>query len=661
MKKRFVMALVTVAAATALLFALCGGALAALYSTVTVGAGETWTVAETSSMNKLVIGEGGAIAAPQGKSVTLTVNGVEKAAVAGTYEGAVVVTVTDAITIQPWFGPPQPPVSFRTAVYVDNGVYVPAKSVRAAVVGGTVTSNAANDVRITSVGPLFNGFMIGGASIYTINNPVIDFTGPGANDFLGSAAGIRIDGSSDVTINNPRIVTNGVIRTAIWAGGNSNVTLNNAYIKTGSPPVPAPEDRYGAFMVSSPWPLGLTGSCRSTLAVESAKVTYNNSYIAAEGWGALSTDACRPGPVLLTANNCTIETLRSGYGAYADGNCHDVFNNCTFNVTDMAVIQTQGDVTFNNTVVNSGRFGVMQHSGEGPGREILTIKNGTVFNTNEACIMIKSSAPIINVDNAKLNPKNGVLLHVMVSDDKGSGTNAGTTVANFSNVNLSGDIINSMTGVMVTPPEMGPPPGGDGGPPPGGDGPPPGGDGPPPGGDGPPIGPPPGGDGPPPLTAAATPVLVGGDLLVTFSNATITGAVTTATHWNEFEVRGVDAPGDPFDTSNYEYSPWIGRGKTVYGLPDNDKDGIIDPFGLKATFKQNSTWVVSKTSYLTGLTIEKGSSVVAPPGHKLRMTVNGVWAPLGPGSYDGTIVLSVIPLRVFGGTSLAPRSLPATD
>jgi len=635
MRNRFIMMLVTVAAATVLLLALCSGAFAATYSTVTVSADETWTVAETSSMHKLVLAAGATVAAPAGKSLTLTVNGVEKALLAGTYEGAVVVTVTDAITIQPWFGPPQPPVSFRAAVYIDNGAYVPLKSVKAAAVGGSVTGSKASDVKITSVGPLFNGFMIGGTSVYTINNPVIDFTGPGGNDFLGSAAGIRADGSSDVTINNPRIVTNGVVRTAIWAGGNSNVTVNNAYIKTGSPPVPAPEDRYGAFMVSVPWPLGLTGSCRSTLAVESATVTYNNSYIGAEGWGALSTDACQPGPVLLTANNCTIETLQSGYGAYADGNSLDVFNNCTFNVTDMAVIQTQGDVTFNNTVVNSGRFGVMQHSGVSPGNEVLTIKNGSVFNTDEACIMIKSSAPIINVENAKLNPKNGVLLHVMLSDDAGSGINGGTTVANFSHVDLKGDIINSMTGVMVTPASMGPPPG-DGGAPPDG-------------------------AGPPPLAAAADPVLVGGDLLVTFSNATIAGAITTATHWNEFEVRGVPAPTNPFDTANYEYSPWIGLGKTVYGLPDNDKNGVTDPFGLKATFKANSKWIVHETSYLTGLTIENGASIVAPAGHKLRMTVNGVWAPVKPGTYSGTIVLSVTPLRVFGGTSLAPRALPATD
>ena len=36
-----------------------------------------------------------------------------------------------------------------------------------------------------------------------------------------------------------------------------------------------------------------------------------------------------------------------------------------------------------------------------------------------------------------------------------------------------------------------------------------------------------------------------------------------------------------------------------------------------------SVWTVTATSYLTSLTIGKGSSVVAPEGKKLTMKVNG--------------------------------------
>ena len=616
-RKRFITVLAAAVMVTALLLAVSASALAVTVSSVTVGAGETWNITQSTSTSKLVVGAGATIVAPEGKSVTLTVNGVETAIAAGTYQGLVVLTLTDALQMSQVGGPPGPPALFRAAVYVDNGALVPAKSVVAAVDGDVLTDTTATDIRLTSVGPLFNGFMIRGTSTYTINNPVIDFSGPGGNDFLGSGAGIRVDGSAKVTVNNASIVTNGVIRTAIFAGENATLTVNNSYIKTASPPL-SEAGNFGAFMTSVPWPLGLAGTCRATLAIGAANVTYNNSYIGADGWGALSTDAANPGPVYLTANHCTIETLESGYGAYSDGNSLDTFNDCTFNVADMACIFTQGDVIFKQCVVNSGRFGVMQHSGLGVGNEVCDILDGTVFNTDEACIMIKSSAPIINVDHSQLNSKNGVLLHVMLSDDSGAGTNGGTTVANFSNVDLSGDVINSMTGVNVTFTPMG--------------------------------------------ATEPQSKMVGGDLLVNLKSATIDGAITTATHKNYWQLNNIDnSHMSPFDPANMGYYPYIGTGTTVYGLPDNDGNGVTDPYGVKATLDANSTWVVAETSYLTGLTIEKGASVLAPAGYKLRLTVNGEWQPIKAGTYSGSIVISVSPLKVFGGTALGVRTLPATD
>lgn len=55
----------------------------------------------------------------------------------------------------------------------------------------------------------------------------------------------------------------------------------------------------------------------------------------------------------------------------------------------------------------------------------------------------------------------------------------------------------------------------------------------------------------------------------------------------------------------------------------------------------NSTWTVTGTSYLTSLTIGDGSSVTAPKGSKLTMTVDGVAKPVKTGGYTGAIVLTV--------------------
>lgn len=615
MKRRFIAVLVVAVAVMGLMLALSASVMAVSHGVVTVGPGETWNITESTSMSKLVVGEGATIAAPAGKSVTLTVNGVEMAVAAGTYEGVVALTLTDALEMSQVGGPPGPPALFRAALYIDNGVMVPSKSVTSALVGGAYNSSTANDVSITSVGPLFNGIMVRGNSAYTINNPVINFTGPGGNDFLGSGAGLRVDGTANVTVNGAEIITYGVIRTAIFAGEQATLTVNDSYIKTGNPPL-SEAGNFGAFMTAVPWPLGLTGTCRATLAIGAANVTYNNSYIASDGWGALSTDAANPGPVFLTANDCVVEVLESGYGAYSDGNSLDTFNDTTFNVTDMALIFTQGDAIFDHCVVNSGRFGIMQHSGVSTGNEVVTIKNGTVFNTDEACIMIKGSAPILNVDSSALNSGNGVILHLMAPDDHGAGyVAAGSpTVANFSNTTLNGDIINSMTGQQWKKSQDG------------------------------------------------QFYSIGGDLMANFKNVTIAGAITTANHTDWFDLNGVDGTVlSPFDEANLYLAPNIGLGATVYGPADNNKDGVVDPYGVKATFDATSEWIVTETSYLNGLTIEKGAWIDAPAGSKLRMTVDGVYTPIKPGSYEGNIVVAVVPLKVFGGTSLGVRQLPVSD
>jgi hypothetical protein len=57
----------------------------------------------------------------------------------------------------------------------------------------------------------------------------------------------------------------------------------------------------------------------------------------------------------------------------------------------------------------------------------------------------------------------------------------------------------------------------------------------------------------------------------------------------------------------------------------------------------HSTWTVTGTSYLTSLTIGKGSTVAAPTGQKVTMKVNGKVLPIKAGAYKGEIVLQVAP------------------
>lgn len=98
-------------------------------------------------------------------------------------------------------------------------------------------------------------------------------------------------------------------------------------------------------------------------------VTLSNSYsyfyyctVIADGWAALSTDGSE-GFVYLEANNCTVKTLKAGYGTYADGQCHVYINNCDFDVASMAgIIAGEADITFNNTKAKCGSYFAMIHS-----------------------------------------------------------------------------------------------------------------------------------------------------------------------------------------------------------------------------------------------------------------------------------------------------------
>ena len=574
---------------------------------VSLDKNSSWVVDETSFLTSLTIAEGATITAPEGHSLTLTVDGIETPIQPGTYKGDITLTLTKEIPVVYQ----NRTYKVRMAVDVEDGKYVAEKSVAAAVVGGNVTDSSAEDISITSVGPNFNGIMIKGDSRYSIINPVIKLTGNGGSDFAGIGAAIVSEGTADVTVNNATIINHGVIRSAVVVKDNSNIHINDSYIEVHDGILPDDveepwngNNKYG--MIAVPWMLGLTGNCRATNLTGYGTAYYNNSHIKAQAWGALSTDACRD--VKLYVTNSHIETVESGYGAYADG-AYDKFSGCLFDVTDYALIMTGGTGIFTDkTVVNSGRFGVMFH-----GSANLTINKGSVFNTKKAVIQVKSAYPTIVVDNAELISENGLILQAMVNDDP-----------------------NKMPGAMFG----GGMPGGMPGGPPGGMGGAPGGDMPSgegarggdmPGGGMPGGGMPgvPGGSGD--VSATFRNVTLNGDIIssmttmgdvkVSFESATITGAITTAV-------------ATPVGEPSYEKYYLIGEVNNSYCATD-------DEYGMKISLDKSSSWIVEETSFLTSLTIAEGAVITAPRGYGVTMTVDGVKTPLGPGTYEGKIVLTV--------------------
>ncbi len=561
---------------------------------VALGAVPAWpedlpaVLGETTGYDVLTIDKGGVPTAPPGKTLTLTVNGVETSLAPGTYRGKVVLSVADDFPVK---FKNLPAHHFRTAVFIQDGAPLASKSVPAAVLSGTVGATVARDVRIESRGERFNGIIVDGKGSYTIDHPIIDLTGNGGNDFAGFGAAIMATGHADLTIERPIIRTHGAIRTALFIGGDATVRVNDAEIEVSNGTLP-PDYRFTVDvgrMMEVPWMLGLSGNARATNLVENGTVHYNRSHIRVQGWGAMSTDVTTHTRMFVT--DSLIEAVDSGYGAYSIGDSVDTFDHSVIRAADIgAIMAAEGSVTFTNgTLVESGRYGVMMHSGTGGGT--LTIDKGSVLRAGQTAIQVKGIGTTIIVDDARVISDSGVILQSMENDDP------------FMKAMMSGHL---PAGMDAPPPGMGP-------------------DGDHPRGSAAPAS--------PDVTAVFRNTAIKGDfyngrakkstMRLSFENATAMGVISTST----------TAPATGKEPTQETYRE-IGHVSNTVVLPGPDN-------GLSVTLDGRSQWTVTGRSFLSELTVAQGARIDAAAGHHLRLTVDGKARSLRPGSYRGSIVLDV--------------------
>jgi hypothetical protein len=610
-------------------------------ATITVAAGQTYTVAATTRVGAVTIEQGGVLTAPAGYSLTMTVNGVETGQklaatsgadtvfVAGQWRGDIVLTVTtaDDITWQ------QHAYPFRQAIYADATGVVPGFSVLAAAVGGRVTSDAASGVQIASTGECFDGVVVNGGS-YALDRPVIRLTGNGRCDFVGYGAALVANNTGTRVVVDGAVIRNsGAVRTAAICDNGATLVVKNSDLSVRNGTLPAdyiPSVNLDT-MESAPWMLAIDGNCRATnLLGNNSVAAYVNSEVSSETWGVLSTDA-GSNCTLVTVNSTIKNTGDSGYGTYVIGNATEYLLGTRFDVGSYATIFTGGTATYADsdretvavlntslglgltdqelrglkkcsTVVNSRQWGFMWH-----GASSLAISGGTVVNSPHATFLNKGQQASVTVDGSKgarFRPGDGILVQVIDNDDPGpvmvNGVleNAGVyteptgaavkdttfdvTVAHDTDSVFSFDAI-ELTGDFCNGLRGGPSTGS-------------------------------GGPGPGPAT--------GLNLVLKFAASKVTGAITATLAQHHVAT---------INSAN-----WWELGHVTNTPQPSVNNGVI------VSLAGGSTWTVTGTCYLTALSLDATSAVSGIRGEKVTMTVDGVTTAITRGSsYSGAIVITV--------------------
>lgn len=594
----------------AVMLLLSVSALAAPVEELIVPAGETLIIEENTLLDRLVIEEGGNLAAPEGKSLSLTVNGVEtgQALVTTTgtdtyflpkeYVGTVQLTVTE-LNATDYQGLTFP---IRQAIYLDDTGYVEEKSVPAAVLGD---SESLENLQIYSTGESFDGIYAAGGD-HTVKNATIYLVENGRSDMVGQGAAVYATGEDTrLVIDNSTIYTKGVVRTSAIANNGANLLVKNSTLVVNDGVLP--EDYIPSAdlaQMRGGFPIGGSiGNARGTnLLGTGTKATYLNSWISAEGWGTLSTDGCtKP---FLTGINSVISLTGDdigGYGAYAIGDVLHRYLGCTFNVDYDIVSIKGGDVILGdstpeavaalneelelglteeelaaipeqNTVVNSKRFGfAVSGSGE------ISVEGNTQIHTGEAFLLNMGQQNItLNVDGsegASISSGNGIIIQMMDSDNPGPSGNPYTqpseepqaeasfepasldkaAVSNFSNIRLIGDFYNSV-GYTKTSGML--------------------------------------------------------NMALNFDNAEIIGVISSA------KARHLQ---DEIYINAEDYK--------MFGVLEHTPAPVVNN-GVIVNLTGDSLWTVTGDSYLTSLTVEKGSAIegsVTVDGKAVDVSKGGSW------------------------------------
>ena len=456
----------------------------------------------------------------------------------------------------------------------------------------------------------------------SLSDYTMDVSNAGTNDMGGFGAALYVSDNAVAEFNNFKVITRGAARGALFTRFGAEATVNDSTFYAVSDPTD--ESSMGC-----PPGLFIEGKVRATNAVGSSEVTYNNSIVISQGWGALSTDSDdlytdTTNPTTLNINDSYIAVLTSGYGAYSDGAARDTFVDSYIDVPDYGAVETgTGLVSFQNCVLNVGMYGVMTHSGNSVG-DIEFIDSE--LHVGESAVMLRDTANKVLFDNTTIDydgtstinaeaaasfgvdladvdanfgttdgvdtayphtefrsPDSHCIVKLLHNSDSGSGTEStgAAPEVTIKNSKMSGDILNTaaMEGDENTATSG------------------------------------PAGEG----------VRTARSLDVTLDASEIEGAISLGQ--DTWEITHFASGSNESLAIGYAASTELGM------FAD-------EGFGLSLTLANGAVWAVTADSYLTELTIDDSSSIKAADG-EVSMTVDGAETEIAAGTYTGEIVISV--------------------
>ncbi len=301
-----------------------------------------------------------------------------------------------------------------------------------------------------------------------------DTAGEHASDFSGTGAAFNVYNGAVMNITDATVTTDGFVRAGLVLDHKGIVTIkDSSFITYGADPLTEAWEGYTntantGMMLSPPWVLGIQGGIRTINVLNTnATLVVENSYLASGGWGVISTDGCTQPYIYVIDSDLEIlseseggmnsgwkvfgydeDAYGSGYGAYIIGKVDEKNYGVHVDGATFAAICREGSLSYESssgeiamtaatgedlgTYTGSGRvselntvFGVMTHSSENVYVKVL---DGTIVNTEKATFLYRTSglADFV-VDDAVLNPANGIILQMIDDDD--------TTVGGFSPFN----------------------------------------------------------------------------------------------------------------------------------------------------------------------------------------------------------------------------------